>query len=134
MGYNVLVVDDSKVVRSVVIRTLRMARLDVGEIHEAANGKQALDVLETAWVDICFADINMPVMDGIQLIDEMHARKFMEKVPVVIISTERSETRIEELKAKGISAYLRKPFTPENIREVLGNVLGPGAIRDTEDA
>jgi two-component system chemotaxis response regulator CheY len=123
MGYNILVVDDSRVVRAMVIRTLKMAEMDLGDVHEAANGREALDLLGREWVDLVLADINMPVMSGVQMIEEMSRSGLMSSVPVVIISTERSATRIEELKTKGIRAYLRKPFTPESIRSVVEQVL-----------
>jgi len=126
MAYSVLVVDDSAVVRAVVIKTLRLTGLEWGDIHQAGNGKEALEVLDKAWVDIVFADINMPVMNGIELVDSMAARGMLHATPVVIISTERSITRIEELKAKGVSAYLHKPFTPENIKGVVDHLLGGG--------
>jgi len=114
MAYNVLIVDDSKIVRTVVARTLKIAGVDVGLLLEAANGKEALAVLESNWIDIVFADINM------------REKGLMETIPVVIVSTERSVTRIAELKAKGVRDYLSKPFTPESIREVVDKLLGPG--------
>jgi two-component system chemotaxis response regulator CheY len=126
MAYNVLIVDDSAVIRAVVSKTLRIAGVDVGEIFQAANGKEALEVMASKWVDIVFADINMPIMTGIEMVEQMSITGILETLPVVIISTERSETRIEQLKAKGVRAYLNKPFTPENLRDVADQVLGPG--------
>lgn len=126
MAYNVIVVDDSKVTRTMVIRTLRLANLDLGEVNEAENGKEALEILDRSWIDVVFADINMPVMNGIEMVEEMSRKGLMATIPVIIISTERSLTRIEELKARGISAYLYKPFTPENIKAVVEEVLGLG--------
>jgi two-component system chemotaxis response regulator CheY len=128
MAYNVLIVDDSRVVRSVVHRTLQLAGVELGEVHQAENGRQALEVLDRVWIDMVFADINMPVMSGLQMVDEMVSRRLMDSIPVVIISTERSITRIEELKSKGISAYLNKPFTPENIRNVVDQILHNRAL------
>ena len=66
----------------------------------------------------------MPRMNGVELVDEMVARGILESTPVIVISTERSTTRIEELKAKGISAYLNKPFTPEYIKQIVDSLLG----------
>jgi two-component system chemotaxis response regulator CheY len=123
MAYNILVVDDSKVARAMVIRTLKMAEMDLGRVHEAGNGREALAVLDREWVDLVLADIHMPVMTGVQMVEEMSRNGLMDSIPVVIISTERSVTRIEELKAKGIRAYLRKPFTAESIRSVVEQVL-----------
>lgn len=125
MAFNFLIVDDSRIVRAVVSKTLTIAGVDIGQVFEAGNGKEALAVLDAQWVDIVLADINMPEMNGIELVETMKQKGLMKTIPVVIISTERSLTRIEELKAKGVSAYLNKPFTPENIKEVVDSLLGP---------
>jgi two-component system chemotaxis response regulator CheY len=124
MAYNILIVDDSQTVRAVIRKTLDLAGIEVGEIHEAGNGQEALDVLGKHWLDLVFADINMPVMTGLELVDRMSADGLLKTVPVVIVSTEGSSTRVEQLKAKGVSAYVRKPFTPEIIRSVVEEVLG----------
>jgi two-component system chemotaxis response regulator CheY len=123
MGYNILIVDDSAIVRAVVRKTLGLTGLALGEIFDASNGREALERLEQNWIDMVFADINMPVMNGIELVDQMVARDLLKASPVVIISTERSETRMAELRAKGVSAYLNKPFTPECLRDVINQVL-----------
>lgn len=127
MAYNVLIVDDSRVARSIIAKILRLAEIDLDNLYEAANGNEALDLLEKEWIDLVLADINMPKMNGIELIDAMRERSFLAKTPVVIVSTERSATRIAELKAKGISAYLSKPFAPENVKRVVEGLLGPAA-------
>ena len=119
MAYNILIVDDSKIVRAVVRKTLGIAGVDVGEVFEASNGKEGLAVLDAHWIDLVFSDINMPEMNGVEMVEIMRQKGLTETIPVVIVSTERSITRIEELKAKGVVAYLKKPFTPENIKEVM---------------
>jgi two-component system chemotaxis response regulator CheY len=124
MPYDILVVDDSPTVRMVIKKTLEIARVDTGNVHEAANGQDAMKVLEEHHVDFMFVDINMPVMNGIQLVTEMKRRDLLASVPVVIVSTEGSKTRIEELKAQGVSAYIRKPFTPEVLRNVVDEITG----------
>ncbi|MCD6570376.1 MAG: response regulator [Deltaproteobacteria bacterium] len=123
MAYNILVVDDSNVIRKVLIKTLSLAKVPVGEVFEAANGKEALEILDGSWIDLVFADINMPVMNGVEMIEKMSESGMLNNIPVVIISTEGSLTRIEELKAKGVKAYVRKPFTPEAIKEVVQDVM-----------
>ena len=123
--YNILIVDDSKTIRAVIAKTLQIAGVEISKLHEAANGREALDILVAEWIDIVFADINMPVMTGLELIDEMKTAGMLETVPVVIVSTEGSRQRIDDLKAKGVRAYLRKPFTPEQLKEVIDEVLGP---------
>jgi two-component system chemotaxis response regulator CheY len=129
MSFNILIVDDSRIIRTVVAKTLHIAEVDVGQIFEAANGREALEVLEANWIDIVFADINMPEMNGVELVARMKAKGLMDSIPVVIVSTERSTTRIEELKAKGVREYLSKPFTPESIREVVDKLLGPSVAQ-----
>ncbi len=123
MSLNVLVVDDSAVIRSVVKKSISMSGMDVREIHEAANGQEALKVLEDQWIDIVFADLNMPVMSGEELIKQMSKDNLLVSVPVVIVSSDRNQARIDGLKELGIRAYLRKPFRPENFKEVVTSVL-----------
>lgn len=124
MAYNILVVDDSRIIRTVVSKTLHLTGIDIGEIFEAENGQKALEQLENHWIDIVFADINMPVMNGVEMVDKMAQQKMLEATPVVIVSTDRSVTRMEELLSKGVRAYLNKPFTPESVRDVITDILG----------
>ena len=124
MAYNILVVDDSAIVRAVIKKTLTIAGVDVGELFNAANGQEGLDIVAGQWIDLVIADINMPVMGGIEMLEKMSADGLLTTIPVIIVSTEGSATRIEELKKKGVSAYIRKPFTPELIREVVDKVMG----------
>jgi two-component system chemotaxis response regulator CheY len=123
MSYRILVVDDSAVSRKMVCKAVSMSGLDVGEILEANNGREALDVVAKAWVDIVLADINMPVMSGAEMVAEMAKTDFMSSTPVVIISSEKGKERMEELQSMGVSAYLPKPFRPEQIKEVVGGLL-----------
>jgi two-component system chemotaxis response regulator CheY len=126
MALNVLVVDDSETVRSIILKTLKLSGLELNEPLQAANGREALQVLQENWIDLVLTDINMPDMGGVELIEFMKTDDVLKTIPVVVVSTEGSATRIEELKEKGVRAYVRKPFTPERIREVLDDVLGGG--------
>lgn len=123
MSYRILVVDDSPVSRKMVCRAVAMSGLDIGEILEASNGKEALEVVSKNWVDIVLADINMPVMSGAEMVTEMAKTDFMSTTPVVIISSEKGEERVTELRSLGVSAYLPKPFRPEQIKQVVGGLL-----------
>ncbi|MCL2183950.1 MAG: response regulator [Chitinispirillia bacterium] len=123
MAYNILIVDDSQTMRSVLVKTVGMAGIEVGNTFEAGNGKEALEVLEKEWVDIVFADINMPVMNGIEMVEEMVKLGYMESTPVVVISTEGSKTRLDKLRDLGVRGFLRKPISPELFKSVVENVL-----------
>jgi two-component system chemotaxis response regulator CheY len=124
VSYSVLIADDSAIVRAMVKKSLGMAGLALGEVHEAASGREALEVLRRSWVDVVFADINMPEMDGAELVRAMKADPALAATPIVIVSSERSEARIAELRADGAAAYVKKPFRPEGFREVVERLLG----------
>src|SRR6056297_667472 len=124
MAYNVLVVDDSAIVRAVIKRAILLSGVDAGEIYEASNGKEALEQLDSAWVDIVFSDINMPIMNGIEMVESLDRKGVLKETPVVIVSTDRSEVRIRQMKASGVREYLNKPFTPEEIRDTIEKCLG----------
>ena len=124
MALNILVVDDSAIVRAVISKTFKLVGIPVGELYQAANGKEALEILNENWVDLVFSDINMPVMGGVEMIEKMSDDGLLKTIPVVVVSSEGSTTRIEQLKSKGISAYIRKPFTPELVRKVVDDIIG----------
>jgi len=104
-------------------RTLEMSGLALGRVAEAANGREGLEVLDREWIDVLFGDINMPVMGGIEMIDAVRARPELANLPIVVISTESSQTRIEEVRRKGVR-FVHKPFTPECVREVIQDLTG----------
>jgi two-component system, chemotaxis family, chemotaxis protein CheY len=123
MSYSVLVVDDSSVVRRMVKRALTMSGVEVAPVHEAANGHEALAILDHHWVDIVFADINMPGMTGAELLATMAKSPVLAATPVVIVSSEHSEERRRQMTELGARAYLVKPFRPESIKQVMWQVL-----------
>jgi two-component system, chemotaxis family, chemotaxis protein CheY len=124
MAYTIMVVDDSTTIRAVLERTLKMTKLPVDSVIQAVNGRDALEKLKAQWVDIVFTDLNMPEVDGATLVNSMNEDAALREIPVVIVSTEGSTQRIEELRRKGIKGYLRKPFTPEAIRDIIVQTLG----------
>lgn len=125
MAINILIVDDSSVMRAMILKTMHMSGLPLGETYQAANGEEGLDALEQHWIDLAIVDINMPVMNGEEMIDRMQENPDMKDIPVVVISTEGSETRIERLQQKGVS-FIQKPFTPEIIRDTIMAITGIG--------
>ena len=126
MAYNILVVDDSRTARLFIKKAIELSGIDFGALFEADNGKKALDVLKEHWVDVVLADINMPEMTGIEMVQQMNKDGLMQTIPVVIVSTERSITRINELKAAGVREYINKPCTPENVKQTVEKVLALG--------
>ena len=130
MAVNVLVVDDSGVMRAMIIKTIRLSGLQVGEIHQAADGQEGLEALNQHWIDLVIADINMPVMNGEEMIDHMLKTPDFKDIPIVVISTEGSRTRIERLQNKG-ARFIHKPFTPEIIRDTVKEFLGDNVFDET---
>jgi len=127
MAINVLIVDDSAVMRAMILKTMRMSDIALGEIHEASNGREGLGMLSDHWIDLLMLDINMPVMNGEEMLEKMQQDPGLKDTPTIVISTEGSQTRIERLKAMG-ARFIRKPFTPETIRDTVKELLGEGAI------
>jgi two-component system chemotaxis response regulator CheY len=124
MAFNILLVDDSVTVRSVISKALHLAGVDINLLYQAANGLEALEILEAEWIDIVLCDISMPVMDGETLVRKMGENGMINSIPVVIVSSAGSEPRIQRLRDMGVRDYIQKPFTPERIREVVDSVMG----------
>ncbi len=124
MAYTILIVDDSNTIRGALERTLTMTKLPIETIVQACDGKEALDKLKNTFVDIVLSDINMPNMNGVELVEHMKSHAEFKEIPVIVISTEGSKTRMKELKAMGIAGYLRKPSRPEELRDSLLSILG----------
>lgn len=120
--FTVLIVDDSAVMRAMIARTLRLSGLPLADVVEAADGAAGLDALWRAPVDIALVDLNMPIMNGEELIDRLRGEPELARLPVVVVSTEGSVTRIRSLEEKGVT-FVHKPFTPEALRDTILSVL-----------
>jgi two-component system, chemotaxis family, chemotaxis protein CheY len=118
-----LIVDDSSVMRKIVERSLRQAGLDLGQVVEAANGAEALAAVREGFPDLILCDINMPVMDGLEFVHRLQSVEGGKRVPVVMITTEGSESRVVQALSAGARGYIRKPFTPDQVREHVVPVL-----------
>ena len=106
-----------------VKKAIGMAGIDIEQVYEAGNGREALEVLKTEWVDMVFTDLHMPEMSGIELVETMARSGVLSTTPVVVVSSDPSEARIEELRRLGVRAYLKKPFRPEGFRAIVEEVL-----------
>jgi len=116
---NVLIVDDSATMRALLYRVVGLADLPIGAIYQAPNGAEALKVLETHSIQAVFTDVNMPVMNGMELLREMARRDEWQDILRIIISTDGSRLRREEARELQVSLYVEKPFRPEVVRDVL---------------
>ena len=116
---NILIVDDSAMMRAMIKRVLGITDVPVGDIYEAGNGVEALQVLEGHDVDVLFTDINMPVMNGTELLRTVAADSRWRSLSRVIISTDGSASRRGEAANLDVRCYLEKPISPEVIRDVL---------------
>jgi len=123
MSLNVLIVDDSAAMRSIIQKTLLISGLEIGHIYQAKNGEEALEMLEENWVDLALVDINMPVMDGETLINHIREDPDLAELPIIVVSTESSEARIVQLRAKDVE-FIHKPFAPETLRETVFQITG----------
>ena len=123
MAFNVLVVDDSAVMRAMVIKTLNMSGLPVGEIRQASDGAEALRLLGEHWIDLALIDLNMPVMNGEELLDRLRQNPETADLAVVVVSTESSSTRIAALRQKG-AGFVHKPFNPVALRDEVLRITG----------
>jgi len=119
-----LIVDDSPIIRRVLNRCLGMSGLPADRILEAADGEAAWDVLSSEPIACLFCDLHMPGLDGIGLLQRLADRGLLHDLPVVVISSDRSRDRITSLMTLGVRAFLTKPFTPEQIYETAGRVMG----------
>jgi two-component system chemotaxis response regulator CheY len=119
----VLIVDDSSVMRKIVERSLRQADIKLAEVMEAGNGMEALAVLNQSKVDLILCDINMPVMDGLEFVKKLAGVGNAKGVPVVMITTEGSEGHVVQALSAGARGYIRKPFTPDQVKNHILPVL-----------
>lgn len=112
-----MIVDDSSVMRKIVERSLRQAGVELATVFEAGNGAEALGVLAENQVDLILCDINMPVMDGLEFVKQLSGVENAKGAPVVMITTEGSEAHVVQALSHGARGYIRKPFTPDQVRE-----------------
>ena len=134
MGFNVLIVDDSGAMRKVIKKTIKISGFDVDNFYEAGSGKEALEVLKDNWIDVVLTDINMPEMDGITFLKLLKEDETSQGLPVIVISTEKREQRVQEAISLGASGYVKKPFRPEEIKNILTGVIGEEYARKDDEA
>ena len=119
---NILIVDDSAMMRTMIKRVTGMCGVPIGEVYEAGNGREAIAVLENQKVDALFTDINMPVMTGTELLRAIEQDGRWPTLLRVIISTDGSAARRAEADELHVRLYVEKPFRPEVMRDVLSEL------------
>jgi two-component system, chemotaxis family, chemotaxis protein CheY len=120
---NILIVDDSSAIRKILKRVLQQAGVPAGELFEAGDGEEALTCLQANSVQLILSDINMPNMDGLQLLGKLKSSPEWKKTPVLMITTEGSQAKVMEAVDLGAAGYVRKPFTAEQIKEKLAGII-----------
>ncbi len=128
MTSSVLIVDDSPAMRAFIRRVLELSGIVLRQCYQAADGNEALAVLRRAPVDLILTDINMPGMNGEELVKRVHADQALRSIPVVVVSTDATEQRIGRLLGLGARGYVTKPFHPETIRTELEKVMEGGHV------
>lgn len=123
MTKSVLIVDDSATMRKIIMRGIRQAGIENAEFTEAGDGVEGLAAVDSRQFDLILSDVNMPNMNGLEFVREV-SDKLDAPPPIVMITTEGSEEVISEAMSRGANGYLKKPFTPEKIQEILGPLLG----------
>jgi two-component system chemotaxis response regulator CheY len=118
-----LIVDDSTAIRKILLRVLNQTGLPLGQVHEAGDGKQALELMGLHEISLVLSDINMPNMDGIELLRAVRASEQWRTVPVVMITTEGGQAKVQEAIELGAASYVRKPFSAELLRDKLAALL-----------
>jgi two-component system, chemotaxis family, chemotaxis protein CheY len=126
MAFHFMVVDDSAAMREFIVRVIELSGLEVGSCMQASNGREALDLLRANWIDIVLTDINMPVMNGEQFVTSMFEDEMLRTIPVLVISTDGSERRVQRMMSLGARGYVKKPFSPETLRRSMEPLLGGG--------
>jgi two-component system chemotaxis response regulator CheY len=119
---NILIVDDSATMRMVIRRVIDLTEVVIGTVYEANNGLEAIKILETCTVHAVFTDINMPVMNGHELLFEIAQREQWNHILRIVISTDGSRLRQAEVKELNVHLYIQKPFRPEVVRNALSRI------------
>ena len=123
MALDILIVDDSAAIRKILQRVLGQAEIPVGSVYEAGDGAAALEILKSQKVGLILSDINMPNVDGLELLRRVKANDQWRRLPVIMITTEGAAAKVQEAVELGATGYVRKPFTAEQIKEKLAGLL-----------
>jgi two-component system chemotaxis response regulator CheY len=116
VAFTIMIVDDSPVMRSFIGRIVRLSGLDIDNFVEANDGAEALAQLQQGRVDVILTDINMPHVDGEEFVRRLKQSSTFSSIPIVVVSTDRTEHRVKRMLELGAEGYVTKPFSPETLR------------------
>lgn len=119
--YNILVVDDMKMMKMVVSNYIKKTAKETVKIFEASNGKEALDIVHKEKIDLIFTDITMPVMNGIEFAEQMKKENL--EIPFVIVSAQKNQQDIMKGMALGAVDYITKPYKKDKIAKVMDKYI-----------
>ena len=120
---HILVVDDSRAMRSIVVRAVKAAGYEQASFVEAQNGAEALAAIRASRPDLILSDWNMPEMSGIEFIRNIRGNDKFKSIPVLMVTTNAAKDDIVEALKAGVNNYVVKPFTPDTIKEKIEAVL-----------
>src|SRR5579883_1338518 len=123
MPFSVLIVDDCRAMHTVLRRILAISGFEVSACYFAFDGEEALGVMGRHSVDLVISDINMPRLDGEGLLGRLSEDGTLSRIPVVVVTSDATESRTNRLMQLGAKAYLTKPFLPEVFRAELERVM-----------
>ncbi len=123
MGKSLMIVDDSATMRKIIMRTVRMSGLEFERTEEAGSGVEALEKLKAGPIDVVLCDINMPEMNGTEMVKQARQLPNCAATKIIMVSTESAEDLIKQVMADGADGYITKPFTPEKFQEKLTPLL-----------
>ena len=122
MALRALIVDDCSVTRFMIAKTLRLGEIEFDKIYYAMDGKEGLAIMENHSIDLLLMDINMPVMDGREMLRIVRQRPYGTHLPVLIISSESNKNQIEHFREIA-AGFIHKPFTVEQLRNAVRNTI-----------
>jgi len=134
MPYNILIVDDSSCMRKVLRKTITMCGIGDVSFYEAENGAVALKLIHDEWIDLIFTDINMPVMNGLELVQNLRSDDSIKNTPIIVVTSDTNVESTEEVKTHNIKDIIYKPFRPEAVRMLLINLLGLEDNQNEDDS
>ncbi len=133
MNADILIVDDSGILRKVMRKAIGQLGVPADRIREAANGQEALDALAEAPADLILLDLHMPVMNGQEFAQHKAADPALAKIPFVVVSTEANAQRLMEMVELGALGLLRKPFEPEELARMVRDYLSEDIMGASEE-